>query len=99
MKSTIVAAQERRHATAKTEPVDGQYRVVYPEDHPDSDDKAASPHLVEDKAGDASLEPGEASLQINLTDLGNARRLVARHGREIRYCPSWNSWLVWDGRC
>lgn len=35
---------------------------------------------------------------FNMTDLGNARRLVDRHGMEIRYCHKWSSWLVWDGR-
>ena len=33
----------------------------------------------------------------NLTDLGNARRLVHRHGRNLRYCWLWRKWLVWDG--
>jgi putative DNA primase/helicase len=33
----------------------------------------------------------------NLTDLGNARRLVARYGKDIRYCHPWGRWLVWDG--
>jgi len=32
------------------------------------------------------------------TDLGNARRLVERHGADLRYCYPWKSWLVWDGR-
>lgn len=33
------------------------------------------------------------------TDLGNARRLVARHGHNIRFIPEWKKWLVWrDGR-
>src|SRR5579871_3559740 len=31
------------------------------------------------------------------TDMGNAERLIARHGRDLRYCPSLG-WLVWDGR-
>ncbi len=35
---------------------------------------------------------------FNLTDLGNAGRLVARHGDVIRYCHPWSKWLVWDGR-
>jgi putative DNA primase/helicase len=34
----------------------------------------------------------------NLTDLGNARRLVAQHGRDLHYCYPWRSWLAWDGR-
>src|SRR5262249_16353646 len=31
------------------------------------------------------------------TDLGNARRLVALHGENLRFVPEWG-WLVWDGR-
>jgi putative DNA primase/helicase len=34
--------------------------------------------------------------QQYLTDLGNAQRLVARHGHELRYVPHWGKWLVWD---
>ncbi len=34
----------------------------------------------------------------NLTDLGNARRLVSSHGGELRYCHPWGKWLAWDGR-
>jgi P4 family phage/plasmid primase-like protien len=32
------------------------------------------------------------------TDLGNAERLVARHGPDLRFCHPWKRWLVWDGR-
>ena len=32
------------------------------------------------------------------TDVGNAQRLVKRHGRDMRYCHHWKTWLVWDGR-
>jgi putative DNA primase/helicase len=34
---------------------------------------------------------------FNLTDLGNAQRLVARHGPDLRFCYPWGKWLVWDG--
>ena len=34
----------------------------------------------------------------NQSDLGNARRLVQRHGHDLRYCHLWRKWLVWDGR-
>ena len=30
------------------------------------------------------------------TDLGNAKRLVAQFGDEIRYVSAWGKWLVWD---
>lgn len=37
--------------------------------------------------------PGE-----HLTDLGNGRRLVTRHGKDIRYLPPWRDWLIWSNR-
>ena len=32
-----------------------------------------------------------------LTDLGNAERLVAQHGKDLRFAPGLG-WLAWDGR-
>jgi putative DNA primase/helicase len=32
----------------------------------------------------------------DLSDMGNARRLVARHGDKIRYVHAMGRWLVWD---
>lgn len=32
------------------------------------------------------------------TDYGNAERLVAMHGDEIRYCHVWRQWLFWTGQ-
>ena len=32
------------------------------------------------------------------TDLGNAERLAATHGHNLRYCHEWGRWLVWTGR-
>ena len=32
-----------------------------------------------------------------LTDAGNAQRLIARHGPELRFCHPWNQWFIWDG--
>lgn len=43
-------------------------------------------------AGDAELADKPR------TDYGNAERLVARHGRNVRYCYPWSKWLNWDGR-
>ncbi|RFC36645.1 MAG: phage/plasmid primase, P4 family, C-terminal domain-containing protein [Candidatus Nitrotoga sp. SPKER] len=31
-----------------------------------------------------------------LTDVGNAKRLVSLHGRDLRYVPEFKKWLVWD---
>ena len=32
----------------------------------------------------------------NLTDVGNAQRLVARHGPSLRYLHRWTRWMIWD---
>jgi len=32
-----------------------------------------------------------------LTDMGNASRFAIRHGENLRYCFTWNQWLIWDG--
>jgi P4 family phage/plasmid primase-like protien len=34
----------------------------------------------------------------NPTDVGNAKRFVARHGANVRYCHLWQKWLIWDTR-
>ncbi len=47
-----------------------------------------------DTASTAATDDPEAP---HLTDLGNAQRLVTRHGRDLRYCHLWNKWLAWDG--
>ncbi len=48
-------------------------------------------------------EPPEESTQTSvarpdyhLTDLGNAQRLVASHGDDLRYAHQLNRWFVWD---
>jgi len=37
-------------------------------------------------------------LRDGLTDLGNAERLVTRHGGDLRYCKPWRTWMLWDGK-
>jgi putative DNA primase/helicase len=41
---------------------------------------------------------GLATIGMNLTDTGNAERLVARFRDQIRYCPPRKLWMLWDGR-
>ena len=73
------------------------------------DHLAAAGHGLEDfvavefgaeRVGAAEQEEGGlgAGRHLPLTDLGNGRRLTARHGADVRYCHPWRSWLVWDGR-
>lgn len=33
----------------------------------------------------------------HFTDLGNANRMVALHGTQLRFVDLWGKWLVWDG--
>lgn len=35
---------------------------------------------------------------VNLTDVGNGKRLIARHGENLRYIDLWNKWLHWSER-
>lgn len=39
---------------------------------------------------------GQLQQRHNLTDTGNAKRLVAQYGAELRYCFPWRKWLVWN---
>jgi putative DNA primase/helicase len=36
---------------------------------------------------------------VQFTDSTNAGRLVAEHGRDIRYNAAWKKWVVWNGKC
>lgn len=33
----------------------------------------------------------------HLTDLGNAQRLIALHGRDLRSCHPWGKWMALGG--
>src|SRR5262249_30645857 len=35
---------------------------------------------------------------VHPTDLGNARRVVARHGDDLHFVHPWKAWQVWDSR-
>jgi putative DNA primase/helicase len=35
---------------------------------------------------------------FNLTDIGNGKRLAARHGQILHYCYPWSRWLIYDDR-
>ena len=53
--------------------------------------------------GDDSMEAlaivdGGQTDEIRLTDLGNARRLVRRHGHDLRFDHSRGCWYVWTGQ-
>lgn len=35
--------------------------------------------------------------KFNMTEMGNAERLVYRNGKNLRYCIEFEEWLLWDG--
>lgn len=35
--------------------------------------------------------------EFKLTELGNAERLSAKFGNDIRFCHEWGKWLIWTG--
>jgi putative DNA primase/helicase len=42
------------------------------------------------------LDSGFNSVLYPLTDMGNAKLLVDRHGYELHYCHTSGKWLIWD---
>ncbi len=56
------------------------------DDGPPSDDRGGEGEGVGDRE------------TYNLTDTGNALRLIRDHGKKLRYCVDWGAWLRWDGR-
>jgi hypothetical protein len=47
--------------------------------------------------GAAQARSSDEAEPANLTDEGNARRLISRDGKDLRYCCPWRKWLVWGG--
>jgi putative DNA primase/helicase len=54
----------------------------------------ADVHAYTERAGEA---PAIDKPHRHLTDIGNAQRLVDRHGIDLRYCHPWAKWLIWNG--
>lgn len=52
-----------------------------------------------DRPPPAAAKPATGSTppRFALTDMGNAKRLVARHGRDLRYSHQQDLWYVWSG--
>jgi putative DNA primase/helicase len=55
---------------------------------------------TEDEMGAPLVEPEggcEKKRTFLLSDVGNAQRLIAQHGKDLRYCQAFKCWFVWDG--
>lgn len=66
-------------------------------------DPAGPPASGERRAGQRRRGEERRAVQpldpwdFNTTDTGNAERMVARHGQDLRFCHPWQKWLAWDG--
>jgi putative DNA primase/helicase len=56
-----------------------------------------TPAAVATDAADSEDDERTAALATLTTDVGNAARLVRRHGMNLRYCAPWGKWVAWDG--
>lgn len=55
------------------------------------------PGTAEEGNAGRLVEPApDVELLTQLTDWGNAARLISAHGSRIRYVDQWMSWMVWD---
>ncbi len=55
-------------------------------------------HEDDDVPDDPDPDAMDVDRRYALTDMGNAERLVRRHGRDIHYIYAWAKWLGWTGR-
>ena len=53
---------------------------------------------VRARGNGATPEPSTPDTDLHETDLGNAMRLVRRHGEDLRYCFPQSRWYVWDAQ-
>jgi putative DNA primase/helicase len=59
-------------------------------------EQSGEPPLPEDDPLPASGAATAATQIERYTDLGNARRFVARYRGAVLYCEAWSRWLLWD---
>ena len=55
-------------------------------------------HAVPPVAAETQPADTPALLSQLLNDTGNADRLIAFRGKDLRYCPAIRKWVVWDGQ-
>ena len=74
--------------------IEGVEPLPEPDDPSPPEPEAAGP------PGPAPPVPTETAAAIieRFTDLGNARRFVARHRGAILYCEKWSKWFLWDNK-
>lgn len=48
--------------------------------------------------GGGGDEQPKEQVEYPLTDIGNAEHFASLYGDNLRYVPTWKSWLLWDGK-
>lgn len=64
----------------------------------DSEGAAGADVPPKSRRTEAPKSPALDPWRYHTTDTGNAERMAAQHGADLRYCTPWGKWLVWDGR-
>lgn len=89
-------SQRWRELREKFEPADGYERLL-------KNSRMDRARLRSDSEGYPALKKRAGEKlptdppRCPLTDAGNAERLVARYGEDIRYCAAQASWYLWNG--
>jgi len=55
------------------------------------------PQAPDPEAAPEPLEPGYEA-EYPFSDAYNAQALILEYGKNLRYVPSWKTWLTWNGR-
>ena len=58
---------------------------------------AGNPEAIE-KQKTRSVSGTAGASPARDTDVGNGKRLVATHGKDLRYCHQMKTWLLWTGQ-
>lgn len=59
--------------------------------------QADRPEFTANGNGVAATATAGATMDLHLTDLGNAKRLIELHGQDLRFIALWDRWYYWDG--
>ena len=51
------------------------------------------------QAIEQAIPANDQSTTYNLTDLGNAERFAAKYHDKVRWCQTWNTWMIFNGKC
>lgn len=89
--------EDLREIIRNTEPWEGTQKETentldFTETEPTEDAPSTPPKKRRDSASWKMVGGYE------MNDIGNAERLVKKHGKNLRYCARWRKWLAWDGR-